>query len=815
VRPIRLEVEGFTSFREKQSIDFSGLDLFAITGPTGSGKSSLIDALVFALYGQVPRVGDDYKQLISHGAERLNVLLEFEVGRSRLRYRVARTARPAGASKQRLERVEGAEAQPLADKAREIRSHIEQILGLDYDGFTRAVVLPQGQFDEFLKGEPKERRKILVSLLNLGIYDAVQRLANQKNADARKETAFIAEQLERDFADATRETLEERGGELAKAEEEVAALEKTQAALGEGLTLARKLRTARQEIDGQARDAAQEEEKRKAAEDMLARGDETRAALEGELEARAGQIDRLGLDLEWQRTLLTAKPQAEQLASLRAQLERLAEARAEKQSFLEAGQTALVAAESAVPAAEGAQREAEAELQAAREEREETHRRHAAAALRRELTVGEPCPVCEQTVPAVPKADALALDQAEARVTRAQKAARAATAAAETARLDLQKAQAGAAGLRRELAQVEEQAGQLTSSGAELANDLRAAGFGGDDVADAPRLLEEIQSELKTLDAAQRAKIDLEAKRRTIEEKLSGLQAELAAAAARRDGAIARLEEISARREAASAIVEQIEPALGDLATREGWDPLERRDAGGDEVDTLEARRSARQQESNALATRVGALRGEVERLGRKIVRATELREKKTRLDAEAALLKTLSDHLRANELVAWIQEEALRRLAADGSHHLALLSQGRYALRLGSGETAGAGARVEQDFFVVDHWNADGIRSVRTLSGGETFLASLALALALAESLARLSAGGRAAEALESLFLDEGFGTLDGETLDTVVSALDALHGGQRVVGVVTHVRELAERLPARLEVRRSGGSTATAVIV
>ncbi|MGD8896323.1 MAG: AAA family ATPase, partial [Acidobacteriota bacterium] len=266
MRPIRLEVEGFTSFREKQSIDFSGLDLFAITGPTGSGKSSLIDALVFALYGQVPRVGDDYKQLISHGAERLNVLLEFEVGRSRLRYRVARTARPAGASKQRLERVEGAEAQPLADKAREIRSHIEQILGLDYDGFTRAVVLPQGQFDEFLKGEPKERRKILVSLLNLGIYDAVQRLANQKNADARKETAFIAEQLERDFGDATRETLEERDGELAKAEEEVAALEKTQAALGEGLTLARKLRTARQEIDGQARDAAQEGEKRKAAE---------------------------------------------------------------------------------------------------------------------------------------------------------------------------------------------------------------------------------------------------------------------------------------------------------------------------------------------------------------------------------------------------------------------------------------------------------------------------------------------------------------------------------------------------------------------
>ncbi len=122
--------------------------------------------------------------------------------------------------------------------------------------------------------------------------------------------------------------------------------------------------------------------------------------------------------------------------------------------------------------------------------------------------------------------------------------------------------------------------------------------------------------------------------------------------------------------------------------------------------------------------------------------------------------------------------------------------------------------ARGRQDFFVVDGWNGDSVRSVRTLSGGETFLASLALALALAESLATLSSGDRAREALESLFLDEGFGTLDAETLDTVVSALDALHGGQRMVGIVTHVRELAERLPARLEVRRQGSVSTAAVV-
>jgi DNA repair protein SbcC/Rad50 len=140
-------------------------------------------------------------------------------------------------------------------------------------------------------------------------------------------------------------------------------------------------------------------------------------------------------------------------------------------------------------------------------------------------------------------------------------------------------------------------------------------------------------------------------------------------------------------------------------------------------------------------------------------------------------------------------------RLAEDGARHLRALSQGRYSLLC-----------EDQEFAVTDHWHADRQRSVRTLSGGETFLASLALALALAESLASLSAEGRANDALESLFLDEGFGTLDPETLDVVVQAIEALQGGQRLVGVVTHISELAERLPARVEVGRSAaGATLT----
>jgi exonuclease SbcC len=103
----------------------------------------------------------------------------------------------------------------------------------------------------------------------------------------------------------------------------------------------------------------------------------------------------------------------------------------------------------------------------------------------------------------------------------------------------------------------------------------------------------------------------------------------------------------------------------------------------------------------------------------------------------------------------------------------------------------------------VIDHRNADERRPAKTLSGGETFQASLALALALADQLAGLAAGGAAK--LESIFLDEGFGTLDPETLATVADTIEALGNEERMVGIVTHVRELAERVPVRFEVTKT----------
>jgi exonuclease SbcC len=110
------------------------------------------------------------------------------------------------------------------------------------------------------------------------------------------------------------------------------------------------------------------------------------------------------------------------------------------------------------------------------------------------------------------------------------------------------------------------------------------------------------------------------------------------------------------------------------------------------------------------------------------------------------------------------------------------------------------------RELFVVDHYDAGLRRPVRTLSGGETFQASLALALALSEQLAGLSTNSTS---LESMVLDEGFGTLDASTLDAVAATLEELAArGDRMVGVVTHVPALADRIPVRYETRKDARS-------
>src|ERR1041384_1325430 len=113
MRPLKLELEGFTAFREPTCLDLSQLDLFAITGPTGAGKSSLIDAICYALYGRIPRVGAEVASCIRFNHEWMRVTLEFAAGEDRLR--VVRLTRRKGAATVRIDRWQESEWHPLAD----------------------------------------------------------------------------------------------------------------------------------------------------------------------------------------------------------------------------------------------------------------------------------------------------------------------------------------------------------------------------------------------------------------------------------------------------------------------------------------------------------------------------------------------------------------------------------------------------------------------------------------------------------------------------------------------------------------------------
>lgn len=203
MRPIRLEFRGLNSYRERQSIDFAELGrdgLFGIFGPTGSGKSSILDAMTLALYGEVDRAAR-LRGVINQQEKDLEVVFEFQLGEGR--YRVERTyARDSKdpdsirGKAARLTRQDCVPVQVLADSVRDLSSAVEKLVGLSSTEFQRAVVLPQGKFDQFLKLKGSDRADMLQRLFNLEQYGDL--LSNRAKAvgDAceQKQREIIAEQ---------------------------------------------------------------------------------------------------------------------------------------------------------------------------------------------------------------------------------------------------------------------------------------------------------------------------------------------------------------------------------------------------------------------------------------------------------------------------------------------------------------------------------------------------------------------------------------------------------------------------------------------
>ncbi|HET6774631.1 MAG TPA: SMC family ATPase [Acidimicrobiales bacterium] len=786
---MRLEVEGFTAFRAPTSIEFDGADLFALVGPTGSGKTSVIDALTFALYGSVPRLDDRraVAPVISQNLTEARVRLDFTVdGDTYTAARVVRATRAGGATTKEARLQRGDEV--LAGTADEVTDVVTTLLGLGFEQFTTCVSLPQGQFARFLHDKPRSRQDLLVRLLDLGLYDRVASAARQRAALARNRADIAAGRLD-SLAGITPEV-------RAEAASRVVAL----AALGERLAGERprldKLVAAA--ADAQAR--ADEASGRLALLDGLAAPDGV-GKLAAEL-ADAERARRRCAELDDEAVAAVAAAD-EQLAGLPER--RTLEAqradhllRAELAGTAERGEEAEAEAAVVVAAAEAALEQARAAHATAAARREQAQVALRAQALVPELMAGEPCPVCGQHVTELPEqappADLARADRALAKADTAVSAATRRLTGAQTrqARVDEKLVR-----VRADLAAVDER------------------------LARAPDL-DRIEHQLALVSAAETA---LDKARQAERDARKAV-----AAIAERHAALTE-REVGARRafDAARDAVAALGPPPAerrDLAA--DWDQLVQWAAGRapDLAEQLAAHTRAAERARADAAERLGALgdaareagvdpgpagawpgeavaaahaRAEeaVARIDEQLATAERLRDEQRLASEQQRVADALAGHLAANRFEKWLLDEALHQLVAGASETLADLSGGAYTLAV----DARSGG-----FGVVDHTNASQVRSARTLSGGETFLASLALALALADQVAGLAVAGSAR--LESLFLDEGFGTLDPDTLDVVASALDELGARGRMVGIVTHVRELAERLPVRFEVRKVGGS-------
>ena len=184
MKPARLELEGFGAFKDPTTVDFMNIELVALVGRTGSGKSTLIDAMTFALYGSVARYDDNraVAPVINQTSTRARVRLEFELGGRR--YSATRLVQRQGSGATTKEARLEAGDEVLASEARGMTTAVTELLGLDAAQFNRTIVLPQGRFADFLHDEPGKRQETLRGLLGLNVYRDIA----QRGAPSRRRT---------------------------------------------------------------------------------------------------------------------------------------------------------------------------------------------------------------------------------------------------------------------------------------------------------------------------------------------------------------------------------------------------------------------------------------------------------------------------------------------------------------------------------------------------------------------------------------------------------------------------------------------------
>jgi len=929
MRPLRLTLSAFGPYAAQTTLDLEKLGkggLYLITGDTGAGKTTIFDAITYALYDHSSsgiREGSMLRCKYADDKTPTFVELEFEV--HGVRYTVRRNpeyqrpkARGEGMTTEKADAtLTYQDDRPPVTKAKDVTAAVQEIIGLDYNQFSQIVLIAQGQFTKLLNASTEERSRIFRKLFRTQRYAQLQeRLQAEASALNQQRTAQNAKldsllgglqfSPEDPDAEALRTLCAQTVPETALSlldtltARQAAALEEAGTALQ---ATEAQLNTVQQQL-GAAAQAQRLAQQLAARQAELAAAKPALDAARAEADRHAGdavQLDALTAQVTQAQSALAAYDALDTLC--RQQTEawdaaRLAAAQAHKRrTQLDSLNAALTAAEAELAALADAdtrllalqnrsaqltqrgealakleQRLADCQRQAKAAHNAQENYRAAAAAqdeartrqntlerafldaqaglLAESLTEGAPCPVCgsthhparallPHTAPTQAQVEAArqAAAEADRQAQNASAAAQSALAAANEAKTSLRR---DAETLLPERFTAPE--GTVPLTFALMTNVL----------AEENTALQAAQTDCKAqcqqAEADCRRKAQLEADRQAKTRQRPALEQAAAeadrSAAAQNASADALEGQIAERRAAlpysrradAQAALDKLEADRSTLRT--GMDMAQRKLKQAEQtvaaaeaaVEALTAQQTAAQkelparsaEELTAQQTELTAAR-ETLRSREKQLSAQLLPNRKTaaqyRAAAEArqtlesrwqwvsALAATAGGTLTSKQkikLEAYIQMNYLDRILRYANTRLMQMTAGQYEL-----ERIGAENQRSQsglDLGVIDHYNGTR-RSVKTLSGGESFKASLALALGLSDEV-QSSAGGIR---LDTLFLDEGFGSLDEESLELAIRVLSGLTEGDRLVGIISHVGALKDRIDRQVVVHkaRTGGST------
>lgn len=908
MRPLNLTLSAFGAYAGKTELDLRELGergLYLITGDTGAGKTTIFDAIAFALFGKPSggKGGRDVSMLRSkYASPETPTEVELTFSNGGKTYKIKRNPtyertklRGTGTTEKKADAELLMPDGKIIAGTKEVDEKIRDILGVDKDQFCQIAMIAQGEFRELLLADTETRRKIFQKIFNTNLYSLFQKKvkedffaigrelkeaensfkqyaagivlpedtelppenelsefldgllkADRAQDDAwEKELAEIGKKLDTLTADAAKAAVDEenrselRKARLSLAEAEKAVsesgivLEKEKACEPELVKLAEALKAL--EDERKAHDELMDTEKKAAAAKKTA--DDAAARLSRLEESRGELREHLSREREEYHALAAS---AENLAKLQQEKNLLSQYLDDLRKYETALQT-VAECKDAADAARDAYTGARSEEEHLSAEAQELRRRfndEQAGVLASSLRDGEPCPVCgalthphpAQCAPDAP--DEKAVKDAEKNARAAQKNVNEASAASgsaktacETARTEAEKQKEKLFGANKGFIDLVSEktiaARRCSDKDSEIVREKKNA-------ARYEALAEQIPAEEKKLSAmdaslsgAQKenaaAQSALSVLRAAVDDLRAGIKYESAADAEKeKTRALARQTEILAARENAEKALRTAEQQLSAekgrveqleklLANAPSADPAEL----AEEKERLTAQKKEILQKRLALNSRITANEGAKAGIDEKTAEISEL-------NARWIWMKPLADTangaLSGKERVSletYAQMTYFDRILARANAHLMRMSGGKYDLkRRESAAKLNTQSGLELD--VIDHYNGSE-RSVKTLSGGETFLASLSLALGLSEEI-QSSAGG---VQMDTLFVDEGFGSLDEETLRQAMRALRELSEGDRLIGIISHVSELRREIDRQIVVKRSKDGASRAEII